>query len=102
MGAGNGSGEGMRHQLTELNPMWLTAGEERGRMGFSFECPVCNGHRLEVWFDMPVDGGTPITETVGRQLYQRDGDDFDNLGIYPPLTHDGMLVFLYEGIVVVG
>jgi hypothetical protein len=65
-------------------------------MGFDMDCPGHNGqHRLEFWFDNPVDGGRPLTLTQltnrGVRLYHRLGIDWGHLTIYSQSAHEDPL-----------
>lgn len=92
----------MRIPLQDLAPEWLASGPGRERMGLALLCPHCGGTRLEAWFDNSADGGPSVTSTSGRLLYQREGQDFGSLSVWPPLRHGDALLFVYEGEVTVG
>jgi hypothetical protein len=65
--------------LIDLEPRWLTSGDNRHGMGVSFRCPHCET-RLAVWFENPIDGGASINPANHRgPLWKRSGDSFETL-----------------------
>lgn len=93
-------------RLTDLNPRWCSFGENRDKMGVTFDCPHCAANpaarepfvisRLAIFFDVPIDGGPAWAgqahkvEThglpdhhVGEILWHREGDTFETLTLTP-------------------
>ena len=91
-------------RLTELNPRWLSFPDGAGRQGVSFDCPCCRGVRLGVFFVNPLDGPAvdlkelhrarmddPVLNDVhvGRVLWRRAGDGFEDLTLDPSIDASG-------------
>jgi hypothetical protein len=52
-------------------------------MGVTFLCPHCRTTRIEVWFDLPLDGGPPIAE---KKLWRRTGDSLETISLEPSIN----------------
>lgn len=68
--------------LRLLRPKWL-AEDGRERMGLELDCPRHpDGHRLQVWFANPGDGGLPKAG-AGRRLWLANCCDMKDLTLMP-------------------
>jgi hypothetical protein len=88
-------------KLTDLNPRWCAeAGAPEGtKQGIGFDCPHCRKIRLAIFFDPPIEGRIPDIKAVqqsqadghlddhhiGRILWRRAGDTFENLSLSPSI-----------------
>lgn len=94
-------------RLTELDPRWAVfASMSPGcKQGLTFLCPHCKAIRLGVFFDQPICGCKPVDLDfyqksqrdvdsplhspelhdvhMGRVLWHREGDSFENLTLTP-------------------
>ncbi len=78
--------------LVDLDPQWITAGEQLGIDGITFWCPHCRLIRLGVWFRVPVvdakhmvfqpDWIGYMSNHVGP-YWDRQGVTFDKLTLKP-------------------
>lgn len=72
-------------RLIDLAPRWLAIGPQRQGMGVSFVCPHCK-IRLAVWFQNPIDNGSPIDPAVYHgTLWHRTGSSFNDLTLVPAI-----------------
>lgn len=67
--------------LRVLRPSWLAL-PGREHMGVELDCPVHpDGHRVELWFENPCDGGPPA---AGKALcWLASACDFEDLTVVP-------------------
>lgn len=94
-------------RLTELAPRWVGAygAPVDAKQGISFLCPHCQSLRLAVFFDAAICSNGPVNlaqvkadqvddgeapghladHHIGRVLWHRDGDTFENLTLTPSI-----------------
>lgn len=79
--------------LMDLKPTWVDKG-----LGLQFLCPCDHDHRVTVWFSNPLDDAGSVTLNEDRQaLFYRDGEDFTEMGLYPPIVHGDCWIVVYQG-----
>jgi hypothetical protein len=66
-------------RLTDLDPRFVT--DEGRRVGVSFRCPKCSGHRVAVNVDPPFDAGP-----TSPKPWRRSGDTFEDLTLQPSIV----------------
>lgn len=93
----------------DLHPESLNIPGRYG-LGVVLDCPVCvDEHRLIILFRRPWDGYVQLLFPPGSVLYEHDtsrpegSEDgpFDVLSLCPAIRHEGSLVFVDRGAVVV-
>src|ERR1043166_1798615 len=89
-----GRNDGTAMRLSELEPRWQVPIRVSVMLptGVSFLCPCWRGRRLSVPFTNPIDPGGLLSNTgwqpTGRS-WQRTGDTFDTLSVYPSVDYSG-------------
>jgi len=66
-------------RLSELEPRFVT--DEGRRVGVSFNCPKCSGHRVAVNADPPFDPGP-----TSPKPWRRSGETFEELTLRPSVV----------------
>ena len=78
-------------RLVDLNPQFLDSNHFDKGIALMCDCPCGCEAPLYVPFRNPIGGARPVPDedaSLGRAMWERDGDTFDTLTLRPSIHRD--------------